>query len=154
MPFHSYGKGTVRNCTGSTILYYYMMDVWTVFENMQCFWTWMETVSSLCYLPQTSHMLLLESLLLPWEQRLNCLISVQRNASYLSQNGEWCIVSPWFLHSWQWNSVPVFLPCMSCFPKHWSLLVEQKYCVFFLCISLSNSLLLLNHLNFRTYNIC
>lgn len=38
----------LRKHTGPTILYYSMMDVWTVFENMQSFWTCMENVPSLC----------------------------------------------------------------------------------------------------------
>lgn len=50
----------LRKRTGSTVLCYSVMDVWTVFENMKCFWTCRENVSSLCCLSQTSFMLLSE----------------------------------------------------------------------------------------------
>lgn len=129
-----------RKCTGSTILYYSMMDDWIVFENMQCFWTCVENVPSLCYLPQTSFILLLKKRLFSFVC-LFCLYlfftSVKPEVPYFSSNpcfspqvAEWYILSSFISLSLA-KSVTVFFPCMLHFSKHWSLLVEKQYNVFF-----------------------
>lgn len=100
-----------RKCTGSTILYYSMMDDWIVFENMQCFWTCVENVPSLCHLPQTSFILLLKSGFLVLfvcfvyiyflqVLSLKSLISVQTHVFHLRlQSDIFCL--PSFLFLWQ-----------------------------------------------------
>lgn len=93
----------LRKCTVLTILYYSMMDDWTVFENMQWFWTCVENLPSLCYLSQTAFILLLKK----WLFNFICLFcfylflpSAETKVPYFSSNPcfspqvvEWYVLS-------------------------------------------------------------
>lgn len=143
MPFPSCISQTIREnraekYTGSAVLCNSVMDVWTVFENTRCFGICMENTPSLCYLSQTSCMLLLKRCL--WGRfgflfvllgfspvpGLNSLISVQNNVStsFMVQRDAFSL---FFVCS-------LLLPLMPRFQQHSSLSVEQN-CLFFKSLS-------------------
>lgn len=150
MPFPSCISQTIREnraekYTGSAVLCNSVMDVWTGFENTRCFGICMENTSSLCYLSQTSCMLLLKRCLLGRFVFLfvllgfspvpgpNSLISVQNNVStsFMVQRDAFSL---FFVSSLAKNVGSLLLLLMPRFQQHSSLSVEQN-CLFFKSLS-------------------